>query len=331
MKAESSTPPMVSHAIKVDGDSSGEKRMSTEITIVKNDWKEDQNPCIDIQEGKIRGALNVLIAESSTPPMMSHAIKVDGDSSGEKRMSTEITVVKNNWKEVSPDHFMHIAPFNFAMVDDGIFRSGFPISHISVSRTLSRRAFGVSQRKCNSAPSFRNPQIQGTGVDGSSVVLDVVLLVGVFHRCVIEQSIFVILGLLRAKNELEKDLEEQVLLMREKDSLVKKLKKMLALSWIFVFVIFIFGGSSTLLGCLDTEFKAFILSRWLLHRSILSDDLVVVVLVDALGPELVLEFAPVESGLGAERTITGVDSGGAQEDAIGIVTMETTSASTLSF
>nr|GFB32639.1 protein-tyrosine phosphatase, dual specificity phosphatase, eukaryotic [Tanacetum cinerariifolium] len=60
-------------------------------------------------------------AESSTPPMVFHAIKVDGDSSGEKRMSTDITVVKNDWKEVSPDHFTHSAPFNFAMVDDGIY------------------------------------------------------------------------------------------------------------------------------------------------------------------------------------------------------------------
>nr|GFA27313.1 zinc finger, GRF-type [Tanacetum cinerariifolium] len=80
----------------------------------------------------------------------------------------------------------------------------------------------------------------GTVVDGSSVVLDVVLLGGVSHRCVTEQSIDVIPGLLRARNELEKDLKEQVLLMREKDALVKKLKKILALSWIFVFVIFKF-------------------------------------------------------------------------------------------
>nr|GEU73741.1 zinc finger, GRF-type [Tanacetum cinerariifolium] len=80
----------------------------------------------------------------------------------------------------------------------------------------------------------------GTVVDGSSVVLDVVLLGGVSHRCVTEQSIDVIPGLLRAGNELEKELEEQVLLMRENDALVKKLKKMLALSWIFVFVIFKF-------------------------------------------------------------------------------------------
>nr|GEY46762.1 hypothetical protein [Tanacetum cinerariifolium] len=129
--------------------------------------------------------------------------------------------------------------------------------------------------------------------------------------------------------------------------------------------------------------------------------LVVVVLVDALGPKLVLEFAPVylnlifsllhftwsltcvcsvvigflfdpltplpidplapplnpvvslphdplappdpptplpidplappfkDTSLGGERSITGVDCGGAQEDAIGTVTMETTSASTL--
>nr|GEZ78605.1 ribonuclease H-like domain-containing protein [Tanacetum cinerariifolium] len=45
---------------------------------------------------------------------------------------------------------------------------------------------------------------------------------GVSHRCVTEQSIYVIHGLLRAKNELEKDLEEQVLLMREKDALLAR-------------------------------------------------------------------------------------------------------------
>ncbi|GJU61297.1 hypothetical protein Tco_1243132, partial [Tanacetum coccineum] len=50
--------------------------------------------------------------------MVFHAIKVDGDSSGEDRMSTDITVVKNDVKEVSLDHLMHIAPFNFDMVDD---------------------------------------------------------------------------------------------------------------------------------------------------------------------------------------------------------------------
>nr|GEX97799.1 probable tyrosine-protein phosphatase At1g05000 [Tanacetum cinerariifolium] len=80
-------------------------------------------------------------AESSTPPIVFHAIKVDGDSSGEKRMSTEITVVKNDWKVVSPDHFMHIAPFNFAMVDDGIFRSGFPdTANLSFLKYLGLRS-----------------------------------------------------------------------------------------------------------------------------------------------------------------------------------------------
>ena len=79
-------------------------------------------------------------AESSTPPMVFHAIKVDGDSSGEKRMSTDITVV-NDWKEVSSDHHMHIAPFNFAMVDEGIFRSGFPdTTNLSFLKTLGLRS-----------------------------------------------------------------------------------------------------------------------------------------------------------------------------------------------
>nr|GEZ56373.1 zinc finger, GRF-type [Tanacetum cinerariifolium] len=52
------------------------------------------------------------------------------------------------------------------------------------------------------------------------------------------RAVNVIHGLLRARNELEENLEEQVLLMREKDALVKKLKNMLVLSWIFVFVVF---------------------------------------------------------------------------------------------
>nr|GEU73746.1 ribonuclease H-like domain-containing protein [Tanacetum cinerariifolium] len=73
--------------------------------------------------------------------MVFHAIKVDGDSSGEKRMSTDITVVKNDWNEVSPDHFMHIAPFNFTMVDDGIFRSGFPnTANLSFLKYLGLRS-----------------------------------------------------------------------------------------------------------------------------------------------------------------------------------------------
>ena len=85
-------------------------------------------------------APNTMKAESSTPPMVFHAIKVDGDSSGEKRMSTDITVV-NDWKEVSSDHHMHIAPFNFAMVDEGIFRSGFPdTTNLSFLKTLGLRS-----------------------------------------------------------------------------------------------------------------------------------------------------------------------------------------------
>ncbi|GKC45982.1 probable tyrosine-protein phosphatase [Tanacetum coccineum] len=80
-------------------------------------------------------------AESSTPYMVFHGIKVDGDSSGEDRMSTDITVVKNDRKEVIPDHLMHISPFNFAMVDDGIFRSGFPdTANLSFLKYLGLRS-----------------------------------------------------------------------------------------------------------------------------------------------------------------------------------------------
>ncbi|GJZ16290.1 hypothetical protein Tco_0551967 [Tanacetum coccineum] len=76
------------------------------------------------------------------------------------------------------------------------------------------------------------------------------------------RAVDVIPGLLRARNELEEDLEEQVSLMREKDALVKKLKNMLVLSWIFVFVVVLRGfARPTILpfsdlfaqGCTDTR------------------------------------------------------------------------------
>ncbi|KAI3680480.1 hypothetical protein L6452_35251 [Arctium lappa] len=73
-------------------------------------------------------------AESS-PSMVFHAIGVDGESSGENR--NDMTV---DWKEKSSDH-LHIPPFNFAVVDDGIFRSGFPdTSNLSFLKTLGLRS-----------------------------------------------------------------------------------------------------------------------------------------------------------------------------------------------
>ncbi|GJR12296.1 hypothetical protein Tco_0794948 [Tanacetum coccineum] len=50
-----------------------------------------------------------------------------------------------------------------------------------------------------------------------------------FVRCVdppiSERAVDVILGLLRARNELEDDLEDQILMLRDKEQLVKKLWK----------------------------------------------------------------------------------------------------------
>ncbi|GJY41585.1 hypothetical protein Tco_0428855, partial [Tanacetum coccineum] len=43
-----------------------------------------------------------------------------------------------------------------------------------------------------------------------------------------------------AKNEMKEDLEKQVLMVKEKEVLVKKLKKQLVLAWILVFVEFMF-------------------------------------------------------------------------------------------
>lgn len=51
-------------------------------------------------------------------------------------------------------------------------------------------------------------------------------------------AVDVIHGLLKARNELDYDLEEQVLLLGEKDTPVKKLKKVLGLTWILVVVMF---------------------------------------------------------------------------------------------
>ncbi|PWA78666.1 zinc finger, GRF-type [Artemisia annua] len=47
----------------------------------------------------------------------------------------------------------------------------------------------------------------------------------------------VIPDMLKARNELEDDMEEQGLLLREKELLVKKLMKHLVIAWILVFVV----------------------------------------------------------------------------------------------
>ncbi|PWA56021.1 zinc finger, GRF-type [Artemisia annua] len=47
------------------------------------------------------------------------------------------------------------------------------------------------------------------------------------------RAVVVIPGLLRARNELEEELEEQLRLMREKDQRIKKLNKFLIFSWLF--------------------------------------------------------------------------------------------------
>lgn len=47
------------------------------------------------------------------------------------------------------------------------------------------------------------------------------------------RAVAVIPGLLRARNELEEVLEEQLRLMREKDHQLKKLNKLFLLSWVF--------------------------------------------------------------------------------------------------
>ena len=52
------------------------------------------------------------------------------------------------------------------------------------------------------------------------------------------RAVAVIPGLLRARNELEEELEEQLRLMREKDQQLKKLKKFLIFSWVFFFIVF---------------------------------------------------------------------------------------------
>ncbi|PWA72031.1 zinc finger, GRF-type [Artemisia annua] len=47
------------------------------------------------------------------------------------------------------------------------------------------------------------------------------------------RAVAVIPGLLRARNELEEELEEQLRLMRDKDQQLKKLNKFLTFSWVF--------------------------------------------------------------------------------------------------
>lgn len=74
------------------------------------------------------------------------------------------------------------------------------------------------------------------------------------------RAVTVIPGLLRARNELEEELEEQLRLMREKDHQLKKLKKFPIFSWVF------FSSSlicfrlvcrciDIFLGCIITGFK----------------------------------------------------------------------------
>ncbi|KAL4562994.1 hypothetical protein LXL04_027025 [Taraxacum kok-saghyz] len=72
-------------------------------------------------------------AESS-PSALFHAIGLDGESSGENRITVD-------WKlEKSSDH-LHIPPFNFAVVDDGIYRSGLPDTiNLSFLKTLGLRS-----------------------------------------------------------------------------------------------------------------------------------------------------------------------------------------------
>ncbi|KAL7591803.1 tyrosine-protein phosphatase DSP1 [Lactuca sativa] len=70
----------------------------------------------------------------SSPPVLFHVIGVDGESSGENRMTIERKL------ENSSDG-LHIPPFNFGVVDDGIFRSGFPdTTNLSFLKTLGLRS-----------------------------------------------------------------------------------------------------------------------------------------------------------------------------------------------
>ncbi|CAH1420377.1 unnamed protein product [Lactuca virosa] len=70
----------------------------------------------------------------SSPPVVFHVIGVDGESSGENRMTID-------WKLENSSDGLHIPPFNFAVVDDGIFRSGFPdTTNLSFLKTLGLRS-----------------------------------------------------------------------------------------------------------------------------------------------------------------------------------------------
>ncbi|XP_076959403.1 inositol diphosphatase DSP4-like [Bidens hawaiensis] len=75
-------------------------------------------------------------AESTTP--MFRVVEADGESSSEKWKTPNDLIVE--WKERRSDE-MHIPPINFAVVDDGIFRSGFPDTNsLSFLKTLKLRS-----------------------------------------------------------------------------------------------------------------------------------------------------------------------------------------------
>lgn len=75
-------------------------------------------------------------AESTTP--MFRVVEADGESSSEKRKTPNDWTVE--WKERRTND-MHIPPINFAVVDDGIFRSGFPDTNsLSFLKTLKLRS-----------------------------------------------------------------------------------------------------------------------------------------------------------------------------------------------
>ncbi|CAI9292495.1 unnamed protein product [Lactuca saligna] len=70
----------------------------------------------------------------SSPPVVFNVIGVDGESSGENKMTID-------WKLENSSDGLYIPPFNFAVVDDGIFRSGFPdTTNLSFLKTLGLRS-----------------------------------------------------------------------------------------------------------------------------------------------------------------------------------------------
>ncbi|GKB12002.1 hypothetical protein Tco_0845925 [Tanacetum coccineum] len=68
------------------------------------------------------------------------------------------------------------------------------------------------------------------------------------------KALDVIHALLSAKNELEEDLEEQCMLLKDNEILAKKLRKNMVIAWILVFVVLsifnVLGGS---IGCLEIQ------------------------------------------------------------------------------